>query len=340
MTTVIDVRNVHQALPEGAWQMTLHGELDTSRNGAVKVLPGPCVTTYREPRERVEFHDERDSNPFFHLMESLWMLAGCCDVGFVKRYSSNIAQFSDDGLIFNGAYGYRWRHWFDVDQLHEISTNLKDNPSCRRQVLAMWDGHEDLSHKYSKDIPCNLSAVFQLDAEGLLDMTVFNRSNDLIWGAYGANAVHFSVLHEYMAEWIGRPIGRYHQVSANTHVYEHHFGMLNLLANKVAMPPSRRTDPYSGGHVTYQPLILQGETIEDFDRDVSLMMANETYLTKTNFFQTVVLPMVMAYNEFKDRMNPERHEDALSYLVAMPSSNDWRVACTRWLQRRLEKHAK
>ena len=336
MLTSIDVRNVHQALPEGAWQMVTRGTEHNSRNGKVLVLPGPCATTYRRPWERVEFHASRDSNPFFHLMESLWMLGGRDDVAFVARYSSNISQFSDDGVVFNGAYGYRWREWFQIDQLHEIAINLTKNPNCRRQVLAMWDGHEDLSNYNTRDVPCNLSAVFQFNTDGHLDMTVFNRSNDLIWGAYGANAVHFSVLLEYMAAKIGCPMGHYYQISANTHVYEKHFTLVEHLSTEAAHPPSHRHDPYSDQQVTCMPMLNGDDTIYDFELDVeNLLGGHRTFSTR--FFQNIVHPMVMAYDEFKELRNSDRHRDALSCLAAMPPENDWRRACRLWLNRRMEK---
>jgi hypothetical protein len=50
-------------------------------------------------------------------------------------------------------------------------------------------------------------------------MTVSNRSNDLIWGTYGANMVHFNLLLTYVAAAVGVPKGYYHQVSSNTHLY-------------------------------------------------------------------------------------------------------------------------
>ena len=42
---------------------------------------------------------------------------------------------------------------------------------------------------------------------GRLQMTVHCRSNDIIWGTYGANAVHFSILQEYVAARIGVDLG-------------------------------------------------------------------------------------------------------------------------------------
>ena len=128
------------------------------------------------------------------------------------------SEFSDDGETLHDAYGYRWRRAFNQDQLEKIALRLKRNSDDRRCVLQMWDVYQDLDRE-GKAIPCNLSATFQIDREGRLDMNIFNRSNDIIWGAYGANAVHFSMLMEYMAHWIGVPMGYMRQFSMNWHAY-------------------------------------------------------------------------------------------------------------------------
>ncbi len=79
---VISVRNVHEALPEALRFLRQTGVPRDSRNGAVLQAPCPVTTVYRRPDERVLFWPERDANPFFHFMESLWMLAGRNDVAW------------------------------------------------------------------------------------------------------------------------------------------------------------------------------------------------------------------------------------------------------------------
>src|SRR5258708_2083148 len=83
----------------------------------------------------------RDANPFFHVMETLWMLAGRNDLPWLVRFNKRFASYSDDGGATQpGAYGYRWRNYFGHDQLMDIILELKQNPDSRRVVLAMWDG--------------------------------------------------------------------------------------------------------------------------------------------------------------------------------------------------------
>ena len=337
---VIPVRNVHQALPEGCYQLETFGHETTSRNGPVKVMPIPMTTLYMRPTERVLFHPERDANPFFHLFESLWMLAGRNDVAFPKFFNSKFDSYSDDGETFNAAYGHRWRQHFGRDQLRLIIDALDQNPDCRRQVLAMWDGRHDLGLQ-SKDLPCNTQAYFQVDMDGKLQMMVTNRSNDLIWGAYGANAVHFSFLLEYMALSLGREVGVYYQTSFNTHYYtETHGTLVKQLALKAPQPPQQHSDPYSEGRVAPTvPLmsIPRGRWDRELDTFMRLQFSTDYDPFRKDefvdpFFQHVALPLYRAYVAFKSK-SPTRFEEAQRF-VGQCAAQDWMVACSEWLQRR------
>ena len=64
----------------------------------------------------------------------------------------------------------------------------------------------------------NTNIYFKI-RENKLKMTVCCRSNDMLWGAYGVNVVHMSVLQEYMATMIGVEMGEYRQISDSFHIY-------------------------------------------------------------------------------------------------------------------------
>jgi hypothetical protein len=330
---VIKVRNVSQALVEGALKLKSLGVERNSRNGKVLVLPGPLATTYRAPQERVLFDPRRDANPFFHFMEALWMIHGGRDVAWPLQFNSKFGSYSDDGVVFNGAYGHRWRHHFGADQLRSIINSLRENPDCRRQVLSMWDGSRDLGSQ-SKDIPCNLSATLQIGVTGALDMMVSNRSNDLIWGAYGANAVHFSMLQEFLAAAIGVPVGTYTQVSANTHVYEPHWGLMDYLAARAPMPPEEFRDHYSLGLTVHSHMVNITPNIWERELDTFMKLQHRSAY-RDPFFELIAKPMFMAYISFKERSNPSRFENARD-LCRKIIAVDWSRACIEWLDRREE----
>ena len=191
-----------------------------SRNGPVARFRQPVTTVWSEPINRIQWSPLRDANPLFSYLESIWMLAGQNDVATVAKLAAQMATYSDDGKTLWGAYGYRWRQHFECDQIALIIDELKANPTTRRCVLQMWDGYKDLEFATSggKDAPCN-SAIYFDPLDGVLNMTVSNRSNDIVWGAYGANIVHMSILHEYVASMVGMRVGTYYQMSNNLHLY-------------------------------------------------------------------------------------------------------------------------
>ena len=80
---VIRARNVQEALVVGLQDLRRYGVERESRNGPVVVFPEPVTTVCERPEERVLFHCERDANPFFHLFEALWMLAGRNDLAYL-----------------------------------------------------------------------------------------------------------------------------------------------------------------------------------------------------------------------------------------------------------------
>ena len=330
---MIEVRNVNDALPLALDLLDRVGVLEGSRNGSVLRVPYPVTIAYKRPWERVLFSSVRDANPYFHLFESLWMLAGRNDLGWIQQFNSRMHEFSDDGMHLHGAYGYRWRQWFDFDQLKIMIEHLRDNPSSRRAVLQMWSplgdmvGLNGVGGLQAKDVPCNVTVLFAMNG-GAIDMTVFNRSNDAIWGAFGANAVHMSVLQDYVASALCVPMGMYYQISNNLHVYVDRFDS-DLRARLC-----QGDDRYTNGLVQCCPLLYAGEGMEQWDSDLSIFMSvggGESGVFSTRFFGGVISPMWRSWCARKQKMNDGR-EDASRILA-----DDWRIACLEWIDRREQK---
>lgn len=336
---VLEARNAHNALPEALRALSLYGEERPSRNGPVIQFNEPLTTFYRQPRERVIFHARRDANPFFHFFESLWMLAGRRDVDFVARFNAKMRDYSDDGTTFNAAYGYRWRNHFGVDQLRTVTERLRDKPECRRQVIGIWDPRQDLGLD-SKDLPCNTQAMVQRAGDGSLDLFATNRSNDLIWGTYGANVVQFSMLHEYLAARVGCEVGRYWQVSMNSHVYLELYNGRELI-NELAAPDrpgATVPSPYEQGTVEPFPLVSIRPNI--WDRELSLFVDGQLVTSYTDpFFLNVAVPMQNAWKEFKWSRNGAARCARARAALAEVAATDWRLAADEWLARREERAA-
>lgn len=321
---IISSRNVNEALLLGLHAVNEYGVLRDSRNGPVKVFRTPVTTIYEQPTERVVFYPERDANPFFHFMEGLWMIAGRNDVEWISRFNSSIVNYSDDGVTFHGAYGYRWRKHFGFDQLDVIAHLLRTNPDDRRIVLQMWDPKVDLA-RGGKDFPCNTAIKFRV-RDGELDMTVENRSNDMIWGAYGANAVHFSMLQEFMAAWTGFRVGQYWQVSTNFHAYtatmEKHASLLTL---------SPGFDDYSLGNV--EPFPMVNTDIETWMQELDMFLNEGAVMGfQDKFFKKVAIPMLLSWQAYKNK----EYGKAMSILTESCVATDWRKAGIEWIERRIK----
>lgn len=289
----------------------------------------PVTTVYKNPCNRVLFSDERDANPFFHFMEGLWMLAGRNDVEWISQFNSNIGNYSDDGEVFNAAYGYRLERHFGYSQLSIVGEMLKKDPDSRQAVCQIWDEDFDLNTP-TKDVPCNDLLMFKV-RDGKLNMSVANRSNDIIWGCYGANAVHFSMIQEYVAARVGVPVGEYRQVSDSLHVY-----VDNPIWDRVKDIRLDSMNYWYKDHIAEAyPMV---SIVEDWDEDLELFMGltdlnpKQTLgeeVFKENFFNLVVAPMYNTYVAYK--LNGKKFAQEVNRTI---QASDWRIACDNWLERR------
>ena len=356
---VIRGRNVNELFVRGLEHLSEEGVRQESRNGPVFVAPTPVVSVYEKPCERVLFDATRDANPFFHLFECLWMLSGQNNARMLDRYVADFsARYADNGMI-HGAYGHRWRHALGFDQLDAVVDRLKNDHQDRQAVIQMWDATqtlEDYDQTYPgandllgswKDRPCNTHVylrVRQQSTDGvetrhgvvprydlLLDLTVLCRSNDVVWGAYGANAVHFSFLQEYLAGRIGVGVGRMYQMSNNFHGY---VDTLDKLGNPAHLPGS---DPYDAGAVHSVSI---GNAWEHWDSDLMAFMGwhqgsmgfngiEPDY--KNDWFRDVAQPMCLA-NWHRRKGDIVTAIDFVSRVKAA----DWMMAGAEWLQRRVK----
>jgi thymidylate synthase len=368
---IIESDYVDEALCKGLRVLDEYGSWQSSRAGDVLVAPWPIATANRRPMNRVSFSPLRDANPFFHLMEALWMLAGRNDADwldqFVGDFSKRFAEERDSVTgksVQHGAYGYRWRRHFDVegggeigapDQLDKAVELLRRNPEDRRVVIAMWDPVADLG-KDKRDIPCNTHIYLRvqkedpqkfgvdvnnpnpdgsdyqimdaIDGRAVLDLTVCCRSNDAVWGAHGANAVHFSVLQEYLAARIGVGVGTLCQFSNNYHVYR---PIYDKLWPTICEEGLGNSNWYAVGLPT--PIVTVPES---FDRDLALFFGKtwDSAYYHNEFFYRTAVPLRRSYVLWR----AGAFEQARSIVHHTPVC-DWTVAAQAWYDRRIHKQA-
>ncbi len=165
-------------------------------------------------------------------------------------------------------------------------------------------------------------------------MTVTCRSNDILWGAHGANAVHFSILLEYMAAKCGLAVGEMFQYSWNYHLYD---GILKDKPFSVA-EDLYDSDLYVGRVNPVQPTpIFTPGNVEEFERDLPTFLDFASPepacggVVGHPFLRYTAFPMLSAWRAYKDRDFPL----ANNYCDQIEGT-DWQIACTEWIERKIK----
>lgn len=179
----------------------------------------------------------RKPNIVASLAEVVWILAGRGDFEWMRLFNANLANFLDDwgNGEFNAPYGHRIRkhnynpayesvHKFHgddivhIDQIQYILKKFEQDIHTRQAVITLWNPIFDTSDVPSKDYPCNDMIFFKV-RNNKLDMTVFNRSNDIHWGLFGVNVYQFSFLHRMIKDILSVELGVYYHYTDSLHYY-------------------------------------------------------------------------------------------------------------------------
>lgn len=308
------------------------------------------------------------------------MLAGRRDAAFLDNFVRDFgARFAEPDGTVHDAYGHRWRCAFGFDQLDAVVAQLSDTPGSRQAVISMWDttpcydegscqGEEDLRGTW-RTRPCNLNVMLRIRQEGgelkpadgsqwehedILDITVCCRSNDIVWGAYGANAVHFSVLQEYLAARLDVGVGTYIQFSQNYHCYRDQWKRLATTVDHGDIPrPALSDDRYTIAGLVPQPLVHDTESFDaevgkllrwyetgrrdlegvtyDRNRGLEAVWAEHDFEFHNPFLSKTVWPMLMTHHYWRQK----NYHEALAWCDEV-EAHDWESAAREWVVRRMK----
>lgn len=244
----------------------------------------PVVFQLEDPRQRLVTTSGRVMNVAFALAEVLWILAGRQDVAMLAGYNSRIEEYSDDGVIFNAAYGHRLRHAHGFDQLEDCITTLQKDEGSRQAVLVIWlpqqdkgwanplkgefvmrDGHTEQGPipRVTKDRACNLVS-HMLVRDGQLHWTQFMRSNDALWGL-PYNLVQWTHIQEYVATRLGVEMGTYTHLSDSLHIYD-------PALDGAPLPHMVQFDLYEQTGYRHQPMITMEASEIAVAQDIEEML--------------------------------------------------------------------
>jgi hypothetical protein len=181
---------------------------------------------------------------------------------------------------------------------------------------------------------------------GKLDLIVFIRSNDILWGLSGVNVFEFTVLQELVSSATNIPLGTYYHVANSLHYYSEFQKRFDI------MRTGNRFDVYDHVLPPYvaplYPLAAYDSVLKEFflvnDALINGRLFREVFenkdvdsiLSAPSFFSDMCLVVFMA-----DLLHPEsrmdgRWSDAVAdvkTLVRLLHDGALCVAATEWLFR-------
>ncbi|MDQ7815902.1 MAG: thymidylate synthase [Melioribacteraceae bacterium] len=177
--------------------------------------------TITDPIQRFMTMRYPSINPAFAIAEIVWIINGRNDSMFLNKWNSQLCKYAGYDDYYHGAYGYRLRKNFQIDQLKSAYEALKNDTSTRQIVLQIWDSKKDLpfpsGKAKSKDIPCNITSLLKI-RDNKLEWVQIMRSNDMFRGL-PYNIIQFTTLQEILAGWLGIKPGNYYHFSDSLHLY-------------------------------------------------------------------------------------------------------------------------
>jgi thymidylate synthase len=213
-----------------------------------RTLELPQYTLKVDMRRCVLTLPERKLSYSFMAREAWWILSGDDRTESIVPWNKNLAQFSDDGVKFFGAYGPKV-----LSQLDYVTTKLLEDNDTRQAGLTIWRENPP----QTKDVPCTVAIFFATrgaPGKPKLEVNVFMRSNDL-WLGTPYDVFNFSMIGHCVCARLNRAWarsasltrvypGELHVTAASMHLYEENWDaarnlsafVLDELRNPVQTP--------------------------------------------------------------------------------------------------------
>jgi thymidylate synthase len=219
MTLISTGDNVAEVYQQALIDVMTFGQETHPRGFNCKEL-SPYIIELRHPERNILDDNIRKINKAFAAAEWLWIITGCDDVAFISKFNSRIAQFSDDGETFFGAYGPRF-----IKQIPQVLKTLTDDPWTRQAIITIWRENPPKT----KDVPCTVMLHFMQRPLGFLNLIVYMRSND-IWLGLPYDIHNFTSIQIMVAKMLDLKLGTYTQVDGSLHAYEKDWSVIRTCA--------------------------------------------------------------------------------------------------------------
>ena len=207
-------------------------------------VPGRNGLMYMFDSQKVEF----DTTPLVSirktawrcaLQEMEWFLSGSVDINQLPPGPKKwwVPWANEEGHVPN-SYGWQFRFAHGVNQIGTVIEQIKEEPYSRRHVITTWDP----STMFDEETPlanCHGTVIqFFVTAEGTLNMTMYQRSGDLVCGV-PHNWIQYWAFLMYVAHRTKKKVGWFTWMGGAVHVYEEHLE----LAQKICRTDLPRATP-------------------------------------------------------------------------------------------------
>lgn len=167
-----------------------------------------------DPNSSLVYIPGRNFSLVHAIHESLLVFCNDNHVKIAGYFNKNIAQFSDNGITLYGSYGHRI-----ATKMQGVLEKLKEDHDTRQALLTIH--RVDDSIVKTKDPPCTITLQFTIRDEKL-NMHVYMRSNDIVWGT-PYDVFVFTTIQKVFANTLGIPVGKYYHTATSLHMYERDF---------------------------------------------------------------------------------------------------------------------
>jgi thymidylate synthase len=236
--TVLNADSVHNAYLLAINTLDINGTDVFVRNSTmtknlhnVNIVMHPIMDDPEYPHgyfEKRVFCANRKLKNDYQNAEFAWYMTGSNKVDAITKYMPNWSRFADDGIHVNSNYGHIWRN-----QILGVINKMLVDKHTRQASIAIYDKSMS-NNNVTKDVQCTLSLDFKIvpvNNVDVLHLTVFMRSNDVIYGLpidmFCFSTLQELVCNELRKKYTKLTLGTYTHIASSLHIYENKFAMLS-----------------------------------------------------------------------------------------------------------------
>ena len=173
------------------------------------------------------------------IYELIWFINGGTNINYLNENGVSIwDEWANKNGELGPIYGAQWRNWNNdgIDQLNDVISSLKENPSSRRMIVTAWNPNiiPNTKKTFSENIkegkaalpPCHAFFQFYV-ADNKLSCQMYQRSADVFLGV-PFNIASYSLLTFMMAQVCELEVGEFIHTLGDAHIYLNHIEQVDL----------------------------------------------------------------------------------------------------------------